>query len=150
MQDFKLSELPLSKKLFITALLCFVGLVYLLFAFNIYLSTEFSPALISESYGYMEYMELTEHAHIYLPFYGLFCFAIPLTILMFTGVNDKLKIFLGVFPFILIPIDIGLMYLIPYVSTAFSTVLVMAGSTLAIMLLIVVLLDLYDIWLRKA
>ncbi len=150
MQDFKLSELPLCKKLFITALLCFVGLVYMVFALQIYISTEFSPALISESYGYMEYMEVTEHAHIYLPYYGLFCFAIPLTILMFTGVSDKLKCFLGVFPFILIPIDIGLMYLIPYVSTAFSTVLVIAGSTLATTLLIVILLNLYDIWLIKA
>ncbi|MFC1512413.1 hypothetical protein ACFL5H_04415, partial [Candidatus Latescibacterota bacterium] len=127
MQDFKLSELPMHKRLFVTSLICFVGLVYCVYAFQIWISTEFNPEMISESYGYMEYMELTEHAHIYLPYYGIFCFAIPLAFFMFTGYNDKLKSFLSVFTYILIPIDISLMYLIPYVSTAFSTVLVIVG-----------------------
>ncbi len=150
MQDFKLSELPLSKKLFITAILCFIGVVYLLFAFNIYLSTEFSPSLVAESYGYMEYMEITEHTHFYLPYYGLFVFAIPLAIFMFTAYSEKLKCFLGVVPFIVIIFDISLMYLIPYVWSGFGLVLVLVGTSLAITLMIVILLNLYDIWLKKA
>ena len=150
MEDFKLSKLALSKKLFVTSLLCFVGLVYLVFAFQIYISTEFKPSMIAESYGFMEYMEVTEHAHIYLPYYGLFVYVIPLAILMFTAYSEKLKSFFAIFPFILIPFDISLMYLIPYVWFGFSYVLVMAGSTLAIMLLIIILLNLNDIWLRKA
>ena len=150
MEDFRFSELALSKKLYVTSLLCFIGVVYLLFAFNIYLSTEFSPSLVAESYGYMEYMEITEHTHIYLPYYGLFVFAIPLAIFMFTAYSEKLKCFVGVVPFIVIPFDISLMYLIPYVWSGFGLVLVLVGTSLAITLMIIMLLNFHDIWLRKA
>jgi hypothetical protein len=54
-------------------------------------------------------------------------------------------------PFILVVIDIGSMWLIPYAHQVFfSWVLTFAGAFLAMTFLALYLLDVYDIWLKKS
>jgi len=149
MSNLRLSNAPISVKLLVTSLICVIGLTYLTLVVHIYIDTEMRPSLVAESYGGMEYIELTDHAHNYLPYYALFLFAIPIAVFMFTSYSEKIKCFLAVFPFVVIVIDIGSMYLIPYLWTGFAMVLWLAGSFLGITLVIVFLLTLYDVWLRK-
>ncbi len=150
MDNFKLSKAGLSTKLLVTSLMCTIGLVYLTLVVHIWIDTEFKPSMVAEAYGYMEYIELTDHAHFYLPYYSMFIFTIPLIILMFTSYNEIIKSFFAVFPFVVIVIDIASMYLIPYLWSGFAMVLWIAGTCLGTSLFILFLLIMYDVWLRKA
>ena len=150
MENYKLSNAPLSTKILITSIMCIIGLTYLVLAVHIWIDTEFKASLVAESYGFMEYIELTDHAHLYLPYYWLFIFAIPVGLFMLTGFSERLKIFFAVFPFLVTIIDIASMYLIPYLWTGFAMVLVIAGSCLGTSMLALFLLLMYDVWLRKA
>jgi len=149
MKNFKLSSAPLSTKLLVTSLLCIIGLTYLSLVVHIWIDTEMRPSLVAEAYGGMEYIELTDHAHFYLPYYSLFLFAIPITIFMATSYNEKLKCFFAVIPFMVIIVDIASMYLIPYLWLGFGMVLWLAGTFLGLSLLTLFLLIMYDVWLRK-
>ena len=150
MTQFKLSTAPVSTKLLVTSLLCIIGLSYLLLVLHIWIDTEMKPSLVAEAYGGMEYIELTDHAHYYMPYYGLFILAIPVGLLMLTSFSEKLKIFFAVFPFVITVIDISSMYLIPYLWLGFAYVLWIAGTCIGTSLLILILMVLYDTWLRKA
>ena len=136
MDNFKLSKAGLSTKLLVTSLMCTIGLVYLTLVVHIWIDTEFKPSMVAEAYGYMEYIELTDHAHFYLPYYSMFIFTIPLIILMFTSYNEIIKSFFAVFPFVVIVIDIASMYLIPYLWSGFAMVLWIAGTCLGTSLFI--------------
>lgn len=149
MNNVKLSNAPLYLKLLSTSLLVITGLIYLTLLVHIWIDTEMKISMIAGAYGGMEYIELTDHAHEYLPYYSIFLFFIPITLFMFTSYNDKIKSFLSVFPFAVIVIDISSMYLIPYVSSIFATVLWLAGTCLGLTFLTVFILVQYDIWLRK-
>ena len=105
--------------------------------------------MITEAYGGMEYIELTDHAHTYLPYYAIYLFALPVVMFMFTSCSEKLKRFFAVFPFIVIVIDIGAMYLIPYLWKGFAYVLWLAGTCLGLSFFSLFLLTMYDVWLRK-
>ncbi|PIP21233.1 MAG: hypothetical protein COX40_00495 [Candidatus Omnitrophica bacterium CG23_combo_of_CG06-09_8_20_14_all_40_11] len=151
MENFRLSRAPISMKLFLTSLLCIVGLIYISLLVHIWQDTEMKPSLIAKGYGSMEAMELTEHTHKYLPYYALYLFAIPIILFMFTSYSEKIKRIIAVFPFLLIVIDIGSMWLIPYVSQGFfSWVLLFAGTFLGLIFLLLFLLNVYDIWLKKS
>ncbi len=150
MENSKLSNSNLSTKLLVTSIMCIIGLTYLVLAFHIWIDTEFKASLVAESYGFMEYIELTDHAHFYLPYYWLFIFAIPVGLFMFTGFSEKLKIFFAVFPFAVTIVDIAAMYLIPYLWSGFATILVLAGSCLGTSMGVLFALIMYDVWLRKA
>ena len=130
--------------------MCIIGLTYLVLVVHIWIDTEFKPSLVAESYGYMEYIELTDHAHFYLPYYWLFIFALPITIFMLTSYSEMLKCFFAVFPFIIVVIDIASMYLIPYLWKGFAMVLWLAGTCLGTTLFILFILIMYDVWLRRA
>ena len=149
LNNIRLSNSPISVKLLVTSLICVIGLTYLSLVVHIFIDTEMRPSMVAESYGGMEYIELTDHAHYYLPYYAMFLFAIPIAVFMFTSYSEKVKSFLAVFPFIVIVIDIASMYLIPYLWTGFAMVLWLAGTCLGTTLFIVFLLTLYDVWLRK-
>ncbi len=150
MENIRLSNLTLSKKLLVTSLMCIIGLTYLTLVVHIFIDTEFRPSLVAESYGYMEYIELTDHAHFYLPYYALWIFAIPVFIFMMSSYSEKLKCFFAVFPFIIVAIDIASMYLIPYLWKGFAMVLWLAGTCLGTTLFILFILIMYDVWLRRA
>jgi len=150
METLKLSTSPLSVKFLATSLLCIVGLTYLLLVVHIWIDTELKPSLVAEAYGGMEYIELTDHAHYYMPYYGLFILAIPATLLMLTSFSEKIKVFFAVFPFVATIIDIASMYLIPYLWSGFAYVLWIAGTCIGTSLFIITLMILYDTWLRKA
>lgn len=149
MNDMALSKAPTSLKLLATVILLFVGLVYLTLLVHIWIDTEMKVANIAEAYGGMEYIELTDHAHTYLPYYGLFIFLLPVLVFMFTSFGEGLKRFFAVFPFVVIVIDISSMYLMPYLSLGFAWVLFFAGSVLGTVFLLLFILNLYDLWLRK-
>lgn len=151
MENFRLSRAPLSMKIFVSILLCIVGLAYLSVIFMIWLDTNFKPSLVAEGYGEMEAMELTHHAHTYLPYYALTLFTLPLLFFMFSSYSEKLKRVFAIYPFILIVIDIASMWLIHYAHRViFSWTLVCAGICLALTFLTLFLLNFYDIWFRKA
>jgi len=150
MENFRLSRAPISAKLLATALLCTVGLIYLSLLLHIWQDTEMKPSLIAKGYGSMEAMELTEHTHRYLPYYAIYLFVIPVILLMFTSYSEKIKRIFAVLPFVLIFVDIGSMWLIPYLSKGFfSWVLLFAGTFLGLTFLSLFILNTYDIWLRK-
>ena len=81
MDNLRLSTAPISAKLLATSLIIVIGLTYLLLVVHIWIDTEMRPSLVAEAYGYMEYIELTDHAHNYMPYYSLFIFAFPVAIL---------------------------------------------------------------------
>lgn len=149
MDNFRLSRTKISFKLFTTALLCTIGLVYMLLLLNIWQDTKMKPSIIEQAYGTMEAIELAHNTSQHLPFYTIFLFAFPAGIFMFTSFPEKTKRILAVLPFVLIITDVSSMWMIPYVSKAFSWVLWFAGTCLAITFLTLFALNLYDIWLRK-
>lgn len=149
MDNFTLSKYPVWIKLFVTSLLCIIGITYLLLVLHIWIDTEMKPSMVADAYGGMEYIELTDHAHYYMPYYGIFILAIPVALLMMTSVSGKIKTFFAVFPFIMTIIDIASMYLTPYLWLGFAYVLWIAGSCIGTSLLIIMLLIFYDVWLRK-
>ena len=150
MDKFRLSEVPKHFKLLISSLLCIIGLVYIVLIVNIWIDTELRPSIIIEAYGDMEYIELSANAHIDLPHYSLFIFALPVFLFMFSSYSDKLKRFLAVFPFVMIIVDVGSMYLIPYLNKVFfSYSLWLAGTCLAITFLFLFIFIQYDMWFKK-
>ena len=149
MTQFRLSTAPLSTKLFVTSLMCVIGLIYLVLVVHIWIDTELKPSMIAQAYGGMEYIELTDHAHYYFPYYALFIFAIPVMAFMFTSFGEKLKAFFAVFPFMVVVLDISSMYLIPYLWSGFALILWIAGTALGTSLAFLILMTLYDTWLRK-
>jgi hypothetical protein len=150
MEPIRIAKAPLSSKFLLTSLLCITGLTYLSLVVHIWIDTEFRPSLVAEAYGYMEYIELTDHAHFYLPYYALFLFAIPVAIMMCSSYSEKVKQFFAVVPFVIIVIDIASMYLIPYLWTGFAMVLWIAGTCLGMTLFVITMMLFYDIWLKKA
>ncbi len=149
MNNFKLSSATLYVKLLVTTLICIIGLIYMTLVLQKWIDTGEWPLKVAEGYQYMEYIELTDHAHFYLPYYGLFIFAIPVTLFMFTSYSEKTKSFFAVFPFIMIVINIVSIYLIPYVWLGFALVLWLTGTCLGITLLILFILTIKDMWFRK-
>ncbi len=149
MKNFRFSTSLLSVKLLITMLLSMIGLIYTTLILQKWFDTGEWPFMVAEGYQYMEYIELTDQAHFYLPYYGLFIFAIPIFVLMFTSYSEKVKSFFAVFPFVVIIIDSASTFLIPYVWKGFALVLWMTGTILGITLLTLFILVIYDIWFRK-
>ena len=143
------SKAPASLKLFLTMLLLVVALVYLTLLVHIWIDTQMKAANIEKAYGGMEYIELTDHAHTYLPYYTFFVFLIPVVMFMFTSYGERVKQFFAVFPLIVILIDISSMYLIPYLWKGFAWVLFFAGTTLGIVFVLLFVLNLYDLWFRR-
>ncbi len=150
MEERRLSNAPFSMKLLISALLCTIGLIYVTLLVHIWIDTEMKVSMIETAYGGMEYSELTNLAHHYLPYYSLFLFAIPIFMFMFTSFSERLKSFFAVTPFIIIVVDISSMYLIPYVSPVFATVLWIAGTCLGLSFATLFVLIQFDVWVRKA
>ena len=150
MDNFTLSKSQVWTKLFVTGLLCIIGLTYLLLVVHIWIDTEMKPSMVADAYGGMEYIELTDHAHFYMPYYGLFLVAIPVGLMLLTSFSGKVKTFFALFPFVMTVIDIAAMYLIPYLWLGFAYVLWLAGTCIGTSLFVMMLMIFYDVWLRKA
>ncbi len=150
MENFRLSRAPISMKLLVTCLLCLVGLIYLGLLVHIWQDTEMKPALIAKGYCSMEALELTDHIHKYLPYYAIYIFLIPSIVFMFTSYSEKLKRIFAVLPSILILVDIASMAFMPYISPAFCWGLFFAGMFLGFTFLLLFILNIFDIWLKKA
>lgn len=149
MDNFRFSNAPTSIKLLATTLFCILGLTYISLLVHIWIDTQMKPSLIIEAYGKMEYIELSDHAVKYLPYYAFYLFLLPIVMFMFTSYSEKLKSFFATFTFVIIIIDIGSMWLIPYVWQGFAYILWLAGICLGLTFLTLFVLNLYDIWLRK-
>ncbi len=149
MKNFKLSSAQISVKLLVTTLICVIGLIYITLIVQKWVDTGEWPFMVAEGYKNMEYIELTDQAHFYMPYYGLFIFAIPIIVLMLTSYSEKVKSFFAVFPFVIIIIDSASTFLIPYVWRGFALVLWLTGTCLGITLLTLFILVIYDMWFRK-
>lgn len=149
MNELKITKASVSTKLFVTAVLCLLGVTYITLLASIWVDTEMKVANVAEGYGGMEFSELVSHSHTYLPYY-LYIFAIAVGIFLFTSYGEKIKRHFALAPFVVIFIDIGSMWLIRYANKiVFSWALLFAGIFLAISFLGIFALSMYDIWLRK-
>lgn len=134
MSSTHISKAPLSVKVLVTMMLLGIAITYCILALHIYIDSQFKPALISQAYKSMEWIELTDQTHKYFPYYGIYIFAFTLTAFVLgTSYSEKLKITLTLVPCSLIVLDIGSMWAIPYVSAKiFGWVLFFAGNFLAL------------------
>lgn len=150
MEKVKLASAPISLKLFVTVLLCVIGLTYLALLTHIWIDTEMKVANIATAYGQFEFGELAQHSHEYLPYYAIYIFFFPTLVFLFTSYSEGLKRFFAVFPLAMTVVDIGSMWLIRYFHAGiFSWVLFFAGMILGLSFFSLFLLILYDIWLKK-
>jgi hypothetical protein len=151
MPKFKISEGPLSLKVFVTMMFVGIAITYAILALHIYIDTEFNPSMIGEAYSTFEWIELTDQTHKYFPYYGIYIFAFALSIFVLgTSYSEKLKIILTLVPGCLIVLDIGSMWAIPYIHAGiFAWVLFFAGNFLALSFGAIFILTLYDVWLRQ-
>lgn len=150
MIGFKLSKAPISIKFLVTSVFCLIGLSYVALLGHIYIDTEMKPSLIIEAYSMFEYIELVDISVKFTPYYALYIFGPVIFVFMFTSYSEKLKRFFAVVPFLLIIVDISSMWAIAYVKTWFAYVLWAAGTCLGCSLLALILLTMYDVWLRKS
>ena len=152
MSDFRFSTAKLSVKVMATMILLGIAITYCILALHIYIDTEFNPKLIGEAYSTFEWIELTDQTHKYFPYYGIYIFAFAIILfVMGTSYSEKLKIFLTIMPSVMIMIDIGSMWAIPYISKGiFGWVLFFAGNFLALSFASLFVLTLYDIWIKKS
>jgi hypothetical protein len=146
-----ISKAPLSVKVLVTMMLLGIGITYCILALHIYIDSQFKPALISQAYKSMEWIELTDQTHKYFPYYGIYIFAFTLTAFVLgTSYSEKLKITLTLVPCSLIVLDISSMWAIPYVSAKiFGWVLFFAGNFLALSFATLFILTMSDIWSLK-
>jgi hypothetical protein len=146
-----ISKAPLSVKVLVTMMLLGIAITYCILALHIYIDSQFKPALISQAYKSMEWIELTDQTHKYFPYYGIYIFAFTLTAFVLgTSYSEKLKITLTLVPCSLIVLDIGSMWAIPYVSAKiFGWVLFFAGNFLALSFATLFILTMSDIWSLK-
>jgi hypothetical protein len=151
MTNFSFSKAPISVKVFATAMLLGIAITYAILALHIYIDTEFNPSMIGEAYSGFEWIELTDQTHKYFPYYGIYIFAFAMGVFVLgTSFSEKLKVYLTIIPSVLIVVDIGSMWAIPYIHAGiFQWVLFFAGNFLALSFAVIFVLSMYDIWLRK-
>lgn len=151
MKQLRVSTAPLSVKVLVTMILLGIAVNYAILALHIYIDTEFKPAMIKEAYSTFEWIELTDQTHKYFPYYSIYIFAFTLlAFVLGTHYSEKVKVFFSIFSCVMIVLDIGSMWGIPYVHAGiFTWVLFFAGNFLALSFVVIFLLTLYDIWLRK-
>ena len=152
MGPIRLSKENMSLKLLITFAILGMCLTYSILVAHIYIDTEFQVSNIEEAYSTFDWIELVDQSHKYLPYYGIYLFAFALLIFVIgTGYSERLKIPMVIIPNCLIFIDIGSMWAIRYIHAGlFSWVLFIAGTLLGLSFAVIIILSLYDIWLRKA
>lgn len=146
-----LSKGPFSLKLLTTLAVCGMAITYSVLALHIFIDTSFQVSTIKEAYSTMEWMELVDHTHKYLPYYGIYIFAFSLFLFVLgTSYSEKLKRWVVILPNLFILLDIASMWGIRYLNAdIFSWGLFLAGILLALSFFTIALLLLYDIWLRK-
>ena len=151
MSSTRISQGPLSVKVLITVMLLGIALTYCILALHIYIDSQFKPALISQAYKSMEWIELTDQTHKYFPYYAIYIFAFTLAAFVLgTSYSEKLKITMTLVPCSLIVLDIGSMWAIPYISAGiFGWVLFFAGNFLALSFAVLFILTMWDIWSLK-
>ena len=151
MNHLNLSKAPLSLKLLSTLAIAGMGITYIVLALHIFIDTAFNVSIIKEAYSTMEWMELVDHTHKYLPYYGIYIFAFALFLFVLgTSYSEKVKRWMVIIPNCFILLDIGSMWAIRFIhADLFSWGLFLAGIFLAISFLTIAVLTLYDIWFRK-
>ena len=151
MESIKLFKENMSLKLLITFAIFGMCLTYGILVAHIYIDTEFQVSNIEEAYSTFDWIELVDQTHKYLPYYGIYLFAFALLIFVLgTSYSQRVKIPMVIIPNCLIFIDIGSMWAIRYVHAGiFSWVLFIAGTLLGLSFAMIIVLSLYDIWLRK-
>ena len=157
MNDYRLSKAPKYLKLTLTCFLLVLGLGYLMGLLNIYDKTHLSYAgaikhiLGSEEemiYG-KEFGDLVSVSHTHILGWAMMFLSV-LIIFAFSNYSGKLKGSLAVLSFVFIVLDQGAMWLTRYVAAPFAWLFMLAGFVLAALFCLLVLFNLYDLWMRKA
>ncbi len=147
MREIRLREAALSVRLFISLLLCVMGLSYLTLLGGIWIDTELKVSYVIEGYGSFESIELIEQSFKYI-FWFICTFTITVSLLLMTSYPEKLKrCFAVVVPLFIIS-DTGSMWLVRYCSF-FAWQLYASGMVLATCFFVMFLLIQYDLWLKK-
>ncbi len=146
MELIKLKNMSLSARLFISLLLCLLGLSYLALLWGIWIDTEMKIAYIIEGYADFESMELVEHTFKYI-FWFIGTFGITVSLFLLTSWPEKLKRLFAVSVPLLIISDIGSMWVIRY-SDFFAWQLYFSGILLATSFLALFLLIQFDMWVK--
>jgi hypothetical protein len=147
MEWVRLKDMPPSMRLFMSLLLCVIGLSYLTLLGSIWIDTEMRISNVIEGYGSFEFIELIEHSFKYI-FWFMGTFAITVFMFLFTSYPEKLKGFFAMAVPLFIISDIGSMWLIRY-SSFFAWQLYASGLILATCFLTMFSLIQYDLWLKK-
>ncbi|PIQ85311.1 MAG: hypothetical protein COV74_09355 [Candidatus Omnitrophica bacterium CG11_big_fil_rev_8_21_14_0_20_45_26] len=142
-----LSNLTPSLKWFVSGMLVVAGASYLSLLASIWHDTGFSTTLISEAYGSMGTIELTEHSLKYLLWF-LVIFSSTGALFFLTKAPERLKILLAVLIPILILSDIGSAWLIIY-HDVYVKVMWLSGFLLAVFFMTMVVFIQRDLWFSK-
>lgn len=156
MNDFRLSTAPSYVKVACTFFLIVIGLGYLMGLLNVYDKTHISYDGVVKNYrGSEEEMiygkefgDMVSLSHNHLGGIAMMVFLV-LLIFLFSSFGAKLKLALGWLPFVFILLDIGSMWLTRYVAEQFAWLFMFAGAGLAALFCVLIILNLYDLWLKK-
>lgn len=143
----KLKDLPQSIKVFVSFLLCLLGLSYLTLLSSIWIDTEMKIPYIIEGYGSFEFIELAEHSFKYI-FWFIGTFGITVSLFLLTSGSERVKRFFAMAVPLLIVSDIGSMWLIRY-SPVFAYQLYASGVMLAVSFLVLFVLIQSELWFNK-
>lgn len=147
MEIIRLKDMSLSIRLFVSLMLCVIGLSYLTFLGNIWIDTEMKIAFVIEGYGSFEFMELIEHSFKYI-FWFIGTFTVVASLFLLSSYPEKIKRFFAVLVPLFIISDVGSMWLIRYASF-FAWQLYVSGLILAVSFLVMFVLIQCDLWLKK-
>lgn len=157
MNAFRLSTASRPAKLLLTCFLLVVSVGYLMGLVNVYDKTHLTYRGVVKNYrGSEEEMmypkefgDMVSITHTHISGWAMM-FLLVLTVFLFSGFSTALKGTLGILPFVFIILDAGSMWLTRYVAPAFASLFMFCGVVLAALFFLVVILNLYDLWLRKA
>lgn len=156
MNNFRLSSAPRYMKIACTFFLLVMGLGYLMGLLNVYDKTHITYDGVVKNYrGSEEEMiygkelgDMVSVSHNHLGGIALMVFLV-LIIFLFSSFGAKLKVILSWLPFVFIILDIGSMWLTRYVAEPFAWMFMFSGAGLALLFCLLIVLSLYDLWLKK-
>ena len=147
MELIKLKNIPHSMRLFLSLMLCLVGLSYLTLLAGIWIDTEMKMVNIIEGYRTFEFIELVQHSFRYI-FWFIGIFGITVSLFLLSSFPERGKKFVAVAVPLWIISDIGSMWLIRY-SDFFAGQLYVSGVMLAAGFLAMFSFIQRDLWFSK-
>lgn len=156
MPSFRFSDFKVHHKVLITCFILLIGLAYVIGFAQIFTHAGASTQHIKDYYRGNEdkmvfekpFKEMLGVTHVH--FFGIpMIFFLLGVIFSITRVRDGIKSFLYVITAISIVADLAMPYLIRYVSPAFAPAMFFTGGTQSLGFLILMIVPLYEMWVKK-